>query len=1132
MLNLTNGQLVFQKSGEELHQDILESMEGVARGLLRVLKLESLDLSLVTTKTHLAAAFPKFVLLHVLRQSKKFDKEYVEGVWKFHQTRVIDITPEQFQAVTLSEQGTEFAYKRSYTHGVNRGFGLFLIALHCREAITLPMHFDWPPGLIKAGIWSQDLGLFNELLCFLRLLDRETEELPHPAFSSVGTNKKRREWFLSYGTKLLLATGWQRPQDARLEDLLEIKNAENQLGLSAKLAAFKALIDVFRERYGKRFAITVEQWSSELSRSMNFLSPRHRGALTADRDGSSRKASRRLGMEINLEIGDADLLNEIIKASPTLSAPDALRSRIRLPGLSIDLINFAGRWLELQDVYKRTVKREAYKSVNTALGYLNIYLFFYLTYWFQRRPSTKFNYPDEPRKLAASLFVSRLLKPSDDDVPLTFVEYLEMASNARNWMPTTHYANLKQVEVFFEFLERHSDELPGCTGFRQPIPDYAYPPTARSLGTDKRPIPRRIFGAFMDYVEALKAYLEVVLNRIVNGELASVEVGRNFSPRIAATIDTFKTSSLTGFIPVLFTRDKTIPLQYIPNCLGLDWFQVAGGRRLKIPQPHALNQILVALYTGLRHNHIQWLDANTFDSEVTAEDHDFTLLLVNTDKQMRKPWTPHVNYRVIEVLRDQLAWRKLIDQPGFQNRQYYNDNPNTKWPPILSLFAADSTGRPHHDTRYSEVWLNIVSTFDALMPLLENSRLQQLSVLEPPGVCMNDPNARIKRQEYGKACERVCELRVKSRITPHSSRVTVVSQFTTLLPAEAIGKYITGQKPATIYYYTVIDPEDLQIASVHQSLQLREQAYRSKNENWGIAKPGSKQYIQADDLNSNLSRSLRVDLQETLVSYGCISITMNEGATSGLDILRETRASNAAENKTEICPYGNHCPPEVLKQWRGMHRCGLCQYAVRSVDHLPAVSAKVKEFDEILNDLTDIIQEAIYSTPSRYSAEELDRLDEERSRLAEELTGWRLSEEILDAARIRIAKGQDDRRWVVQKPEIILRDLKRVPAPSNMTAYLLMRLGECIAYPASESPQIRARFDILRRNVLARTGRIHKAFDPIIPTDPARECAGLLKAVVEANKLTYKDIVRVLEGDNHLDGLPVIPNLLLEGDSS
>jgi hypothetical protein len=64
-------------------------------------------------------------------------------------------------------------------------------------------------------------------------------------------------------------------------------------------------------------------------------------------------------MEINLEIGDADLLNEIIKASPTLSAPDALRSRIRLPGLSIDLINFAGRWLDLQDVYKRTVKREA-----------------------------------------------------------------------------------------------------------------------------------------------------------------------------------------------------------------------------------------------------------------------------------------------------------------------------------------------------------------------------------------------------------------------------------------------------------------------------------------------------------------------------------------------------------------------------------------------------------------------------------------------------------------------------------------------------------------------------------------------------------------------------------------------------
>ncbi len=186
----------------------------------------------------------------------------------------------------------------------------------------------------------------------------------------------------------------------------------------------------------------------------------------------------------------------------------------------------------------------------------------------------------------------------------------------------------------------------------------------------------------------------------------------------------------------------------------------------------------------------------------------------------------------------------------------------------------------------------------------------------------------------------------------------------------------------------------------------------------------------------------------------------------------------------------------------------------------------------MLYDLTAKVEAAMDTVPPKYTDEELDRLDDERSRLAEELTGWRLNEEVLDAARIRIASGQDDRRWVVQKPEIIQQDLQRVAAPNNLTAYLLLRLQECLAYPTTESPQIRARFDMLRRNVLARTGQMAKAFDPATPADPARECAGLLRTVVEANNLTYDDVIKLLDGDDHLQGLPAMPKrLLLEGDS-
>ena len=414
-----------------------------------------------------------------------------------------------------------------------------------------------------------------------------------------------------------------------------------------------------------------------------------------------------------------------------------------------------------------------------------------------------------------------------------------------------------------------------------------------------------------------------------------------------------------------------------------------------------------------------------------------------------------------------------------------------------------------------------------LLPDLGERTMQKLCSLEPPGVKFNDPLARTKREEYGQPCERLCALGVKSMITPHSARVTVVSQYSTLLPAEMIGRYITGQTPGVVYHYVKLDEEQLALEQTHQAMDQRERAYRNEFETLVGKRAQGGAAIHADMVNSNLSRSLRADLPETLISYGCISITMNEDATSGLDVLRETRAANAAENKTEICPYGNHCPPEVIKQWRGPRRCGLCQYAVRSIDHLPAVAAKCREFREMLADLTDKVEDAATSKPPRYSDVELDRLDEERGRLAEELAGWQLNEEVLNAARERIAKGQDERRWVVQKPEIILQDLQRVASPSNMTAYVLARLGECIAYPATESAPIRARFDLLRRMLLVRNGDARKAFDASMPPDPAAECAGLLRSLVQANNLSYDDVVELLEGDGHLARLPAIPLRLL-----
>ncbi len=131
--------------------------------------------------------------------------------------------------------------------------------------------------------------------------------------------------------------------------------------------------------------------------------------------------------------------------------------------------------------------------------------------------------------------------------------------------------------------------------------------------------------------------------------------------------------------------------------------------------------------------------------------------------------------------------------------------------------------------------------------------------------------------------------------------------------------------------------------------------------------------------------------------------------------------------------------------------------------------------------------------------------------------------------RQRIASGQDTRNWTVQRPEIIERDLRRVSVQTSDSEYLLARLGECIAFPMLESPQVRARFDLLRRELLARAGKIREAF-ALSPVDPAGECAGMLRSIVLSRGLTVEQVASLLESEGHMRNLPETDLRLLSNE--
>jgi hypothetical protein len=199
--------------------------------------------------------------------------------------------------------------------------------------------------------------------------------------------------------------------------------------------------------------------------------------------------------------------------------------------------------------------------------------------------------------------------------------------------------------------------------------------------------------------------------------------------------------------------------------------------------------------------------------------------------------------------------------------------------------------------------------------------------------------------------------------------------------------------------------------------------------------------------------------------------------------------------------------------------------AVRSIDHLPAVTAKIRQVKEGLDELDLRIAQA--EKQADMSDDEFDSLEENRSILAEDMAAWCMSAEVLEHMRQKIAADANSKRWHVRKPEIIESHLRRAPFPTDATGYLLARLTECEAFPMLESPQVRARFLLLRQQILVNAGNLREAFVLPQSQSPAAECLGLIRAIVSENNITIDDLKAMIESDSHLATLPARGLMLL-----
>lgn len=1024
-------------------------------------------------------------LVNSLLKNERLGKEFITDIF------IINVATKDCAIPLLktfcTKYNVSFKWTKNYTSSFVQCLSLFLMILHFEKLIHLPFKFRIPSLNVKDSDTNKrrrkDLGIAYYPVMFnqIRSLDSQNSHDEESKFLTADN----KEIIISYGSKLLLSIGWIHFEDVNIEDLLEFKIlSEDKLGRFNTNPPYGLLISFLKAKNPNEFPISSNQWKN---------------SSKLDTQQKSRALVAKYLIEKVDILQDSEQETNWGKLFASDFFTDKLTSLIEiLP----EYKNTIENWSIIQNSYTNKRKMESYKPIENALGYLNMYLFLALPAWYKKH-TTSISYPQNPTDLKAGLFISRVL--FDNKVkPLTLLEFLSQVQEQKELRNEYIYSIIKNLEKFFAFIETYAEELPNCKGFIQPISGLDYPKISRSMGTNKGLIPRNLFGALVNYIEVISQYNEIVNERILEEKINPEWLNQKFYSK--QMINTIDIQAEIGFIPLIYINNEMIVLKDIPYVLDIKSTRLKDGRILKINYPHILNHISVILQTGIRGNHIQWLDAEKFDSLVQEDVNLFVPLYVNTDKSKTNSWTPIVHRKVIKTLKGQLKWRNIVDNSHFNEKKFYNDNPKTKWEKFYPLFSYTSEGMPYSDTNYSQIWIKILTFFQSLVG---QSKLNfvQLAKLLPRGIHFNEYNMDVKLKEIGDKCDGFCELRWTSDITPHSARVSVVSNYITALPADIIGQYITGQTEAVVHHYVKLDPTYLTKLEKGQSEGLAKIAIQSEFDQ--LMGKGVTHPIFADKDGSNIAQSIAINKHETIAQYGCISINLKEDTRSGIDILIEESNVKMAFNKTEICPYNNNCPSDLIKELKGFRRCGVCPYAVRSIDHLPAIAVKKRQMMELLQEIENKLIEAGLNE-DKYTFEELDGIEEDRQRITEELLGWIISEEMLEANRKRLQKEPNKHGYIVKKPEILIANLQQLSSKESDVQYLITRLADCESFPNLDTPMVRAKFDFLRRQLLAKLGDFQKAFDMKLPANPAQECLGLLKEVVNRYQLTHKQTVELL----------------------
>ncbi|WP_221033668.1 hypothetical protein, partial [Pseudomonas ficuserectae] len=703
--------------------------------------------------------------------------------------------------------------------------------------------------------------------------------------------------------------------------------------------------------------------------------------------------------------------------------------------------------------------------------------------------------------------------------------------------PSTVQGLMYQLDSYFNYMAAHASSDVNLTGFVNPLADIDFPIVKRSSSSDKPAFESQHFPLLIQYCYAIESFATYLLEKVHFEQInlyddqhrTDIE-SKNWNDA-QKIVDTEK----LGYVPLVFYKNPLFnpslpknssnnPMKYEPLHLLsravvpiIDQSVQINGRWVFYPQLNYIRHNIVALETGVRSIHIRWLDRRSYDQNIDRSRSipPICKLHINTDKA-NGPWDASVSKNVIELLDRQHAMTRWFTDPSMSEEVWYDYHEDSGFGKIVTIFPSWMRAGPLNPEAYAKYFRKLIYSFDLFCRyqlFVEPSNRMPEALLEINAI--SDPMdflAAIKLEtKAGKLIEH----------TPHSCRVSVVSEHIRLLPPHIIGAFITGQATeAHVIYYAKVDPTYLRTVAEYQKLSVAH--------GLDFDRPAMS-YIKAEDVASKLQRAFRQDKEKALVDFGAISFDQEtkDDVLSGVRAAKQRPVDSLVFMPTHICPVGNQCTSDVIRDLGAVPGsimpCGSCYLSIKTVDHLPRIHGTVRVLTDECSELESHIAEA---KKNGASPESLVHKATRRKFLASEIISWSVTahclEQMLDDIKTRSS-------FLIEKPEIVSEHLERLELKDHTLTNLIARTSEAKSHAEYFTPQLKHQVMVARNKLLAFTGDFNRMLQDA-PTGFTLidEFRGLIRSTCEVLGISLHDLSDAMSKPMALDR----PNSILKLISS